>query len=442
MEPTSGTKTAAKNVCHSCQPLGAIYLVASITGGIPLVHGPQSCCGYMRYILLRHFREPSRTGKAPKSDPEFFFSELNLLDSIYNLARNNSPRLIGVVGTCFSDYPGDINSLIGESRERLPEGIGIVPIDAAAPAGSYAKGYDAACEAVMNQLVKSVGLPNGKLNVIPGMLNTGDIQELDRILNILGVSFNLIFNVAGSLTGALEATAFDVSAGGTSLELLADAANCSGTIALCRHAGGAGAEYLQRTFNIPALYGPLPIGVSGTDMFLENVKRISGVKTRPALERERRVLLDAITDSRPYLSGKRVALTGDPDLVSSLTRFICELGMEPALVMSNMPSTVFCKEVEEITREYGKTQGIVSDGDLSSFGTAVIQNKVEMIFGPSYISRIARDAEVPLIRVGFPVYDRPSCHQWPVLGYRGAMRILDSLAQNGTAFHHGNTVEL
>ncbi|MEW6172650.1 MAG: nitrogenase component 1 [Bacillota bacterium] len=443
MESTSGTQKAAINACHACQPLGAVYLVSSIAGGVPLVHAPQSCCGYMRHILLRHFRESSRAGKVPpKRDPEFFDSELNLLEAIFNLSRNSNPRLIGVVGTCFSDFLDDINGLISESRERLPEGVEVVPIDAAAPAGSCAKGYDAACEAVLKHLVKPAGTPNGKLNVIPGMLNTGDIQELERILNHLGISFNITYNPVGSLHNASEGAPFDLFAGGTSLEHLADIANSSGIIALCRHAGGAGADYLHRTFNVPALYGPLPVGASATDLFLENVRKLSGGKIPPTLEHERRVLHDAIADSKPYTEGKKVAITGDPDLVSSLTRFTCEMGMEPAVIMGNMPSPDFIKEVQAIAEEYRKTPAIISGSDLSIFSGAISQFNVEMIFGPSYISRIARDTGLPLIRMGFPVYDRPSRHQWPVLGYRGALRILDSLVQSGPAFNQETVVKL
>ena len=40
---------------------------------------------------------------------------------------------------------------------------------------------------------------------------------------------------------------------------------------------------------------------------------------------------------------------------------------------------------------------------------------------------IAFDAKIPLIRVGFPVYDRAGYHRRPIVGYNGGINLIDRI---------------
>ena len=53
--------------------------------------------------------------------------------------------------------------------------------------------------------------------------------------------------------------------------------------------------------------------------------------------------------------------------------------------------------------------------------------KPDIIFGNTYAKYIARDEDIPLIRVGFPIYDRVGHQYMPLVGYRGAMRLLEKI---------------
>ena len=61
-------------------------------------------------------------------------------------------------------------------------------------------------------------------------------------------------------------------------------------------------------------------------------------------------------------------------------------------------------------------------------------DKPDLLIGNSYGKFIQRDTkakgeefEVPLVRIGFPIFDRHHLHRHTTLGYEGAMYILTTL---------------
>ena len=52
---------------------------------------------------------------------------------------------------------------------------------------------------------------------------------------------------------------------------------------------------------------------------------------------------------------------------------------------------------------------------------------VDLIIGNTYAKYIAKDEDIPLIRYGFPILDRPGHSYFPTVGYRGALRLLEKI---------------
>jgi nitrogenase molybdenum-iron protein beta chain len=61
------------------------------------------------------------------------------------------------------------------------------------------------------------------------------------------------------------------------------------------------------------------------------------------------------------------------------------------------------------------------------FHQLVKGNKPDLIFGNTYAKYIARDEDIPLIRIGFPIYDRVGHQYFPIVGYRGALRLMEKI---------------
>jgi nitrogenase molybdenum-iron protein beta chain len=180
----------------------------------------------------------------------------------------------------------------------------------------------------------------------------------------------------------------------------------------------------------------IPMGLAGTDEFLMKVSEITGQPIPAELEKERGRLVDMMTDSHAWLHGKKYALWGDPDFVMGMTKFLLELGAEPIHILSNNANKRWKKAMQKILDEspYGKDCEIHIGKDLWHMRSLVFTNKPDFMIGNSYGKFIQRDTltkgkeyEVPLIRIGFPIFDRHHMHRDTTLGYEGGMYILKML---------------
>jgi nitrogenase molybdenum-iron protein beta chain len=65
--------------------------------------------------------------------------------------------------------------------------------------------------------------------------------------------------------------------------------------------------------------------------------------------------------------------------------------------------------------------------DMYMFHQLLQKDKPDLILGNTYCKYIARDMDIPLLRTGFPIYDRVGHSYQPILGYRGGMNLLVSI---------------
>jgi nitrogenase molybdenum-iron protein beta chain len=83
---------------------------------------------------------------------------------------------------------------------------------------------------------------------------------------------------------------------------------------------------------------------------------------------------------------------------------------------------------------YGADCEVHIGRDLWHMRSLVFTNKPDFMIGNSYGKFIQRDTlykgeefEVPLIRIGFPIFDRHHLHRQTTLGYEGAMTMLTTI---------------
>jgi len=58
----------------------------------------------------------------------------------------------------------------------------------------------------------------------------------------------------------------------------------------------------------------------------------------------------------------------------------------------------------------------------------LMTDPVDGIIGDTHGKWAARDAKIPLFRIGFPILDRVNLHRSPVIGYQGSINILSMIA--------------
>ena len=422
--------TLVINPAKICQPIGAILAYKGIHNCMPITHGSQGCSSYLRMVLARHYREPTLAATSSfTEDSVVFGGRNNLKEAVDNVVNIYHPDVLAINTTCSSETIGDdVSSFMEEIKEEefFDPKVRVVIASTPSYVGSHITGYDNAVKALAQTFPRK-GKPNGKLNVIPGFVEPGDIREIKRILTIMGVS-HIVFP---DTTDVFDAPLTPESGGlyppgGTKIPDLVDAGNSRATVALGRTAGASGAVVLKGKFGIPAIIGPMPIGIRNTDELVMNVSKVMGVPVPQELEYERGRLVDMMTDAHIHFHAKSLAVFGDPDTVIGLLSMAVEMGMNPVFALTGTPDKMFANEVKKVAPD---CEAIT--GDLFLLHQKIKNRPVDMLIGNTYGKLIARAEDIPLVRVGFPITDRANLHYFPVVGYAGAARLVEMI---GNAF--------
>jgi nitrogenase molybdenum-iron protein beta chain len=422
------------NPAKACQPLGAVLAALGFAGTMPLVHGSQGCIAYFRSHFARHFKEPvPGVSSSMTEDAAVFGGMNNLIEALQNVTTIYKPDMVAVSTTCMAEVIGDdLQNFIANAREKEAISADYPVPYAHTPSfvGSHLTGYDAMLRGVLSTLAQGKkGESNGKLNIVPGFLpDTGDLKELKRLLGQLGVDFTMLGDHSETLDSPATGD-YELYPGGTPLDAAADAVNAVATVFLQEGSTKKTAEFVRHDWAGDEVTLPLPVGVAKTDRFVQTVAKLAGVPIPAEVTAERGRLLDAMSDSYAYLHGKRVAIAGDPDLVVSVASFLLELGAVPVHVLSTNGDAAFQSHAEEVlaASPFGHAATVWAGKDLWHLRSLVHTEPVDLLIGSSYLKNISREADIPLVRVGFPIFDRHHLHRFPIVGYGGGIWLLTQL---------------
>lgn len=416
------------NPAKTCQPIGAMYAALGIHRCLPHSHGSQGCCSYHRMHLSRHFRDPIAASTSSFTEGAAVFGGgANLKTALKNIFAIYHPDVIAVHTTCLSETIGD-DIPVYISQSQVPPGKVVIYANTPSYVGSHVTGFSNMVKGMVKCLSVNSNQPNGKVNIIPGFVNPGDMREIKRMLNAMGVRFIMFPDTSGVLDAPLTGKYDMYPAGGTKIEDLIDAGNSSLTLALGSFASGDAANELRKKAKVRPLILHNPIGIRATDRFLMAVSRATGQEITPDLEEERGQVIDVMVDLHDQYQDRNVAVFGDPDIVIALTAFLLELGMVPKYVLTGTPGEGFAREVESMLDEAGIKGRVKAGGDLFTLHQWIKEEPVDLLIGTSYGKYIAKAEDIPLVRVGFPILDRGVHSYLPVVGYKGALRLIEMIS--------------
>ena len=433
------------NSAKACQPLGAVLCALGFEKTLPYVHGSQGCVAYFRTYFNRHFKEPvACVSDSMTEDAAVFGGQKNMFAGLENAKALYKPEMIAVSTTCMAEVIGDdLNAFIGNAKKE-----GHIAQDFPTPfahtpsfVGSHTTGWDNMFEGILRYFTlnsmeeKAVG-SNGKLNIVPGFETyLGNYKVIQRMLSEMDVSFSYLCDPTDVLDTPADGE-YRMYDGGTAIDEVKDAPNAIDTLLLQPWQLVKTRKFVKSTWHQPASDLKIPMGLDWTDAFLMKISELTGKPIPDSLVRERGVLVDMMTDSHAWLHGKKFSLYGDADFVLGMTKFLLELGAEPTHVLCNHANKRWKKAVEKMLADspYGANSEVYTGKDLWHFRSLLFTNKPDFMIGNSYGKFIQRDTlhkgkehEVPLIRIGFPIFDRHHMHRDTTLGYEGAMYLLKTL---------------
>jgi nitrogenase molybdenum-iron protein beta chain len=419
------------NPAKTCQPVGAMYAALGIHNCLPHSHGSQGCCAYHRSALTRHYKDPiMATTSSFTEGASVFGGQANLMEAINNIFTIYGPDVIAVHTTCLSEVIGDdLAQIINKAQTdgKIPRGKRVIHTNTPSFKGSHVTGFANMVQSMVQYLSVNTGVRLGQINVIPGFTEPSDMEEIKRIVTEMGIKCVMFPDTSGVVNGPLDGKFHMYPKGGATVSQITSAGDSSFTLALGRTASLPAAKLLDTKCKVPFEVVDLPIGLRATDTFVDALRKIAGVSVPESLMKERGQVVDVLTDMHQYFYGKKVALVGDPDHLTSLAQFLTDMDMEVLYAVTGTPAG---PKFERHMRQFAGDKTVVTHGlgaDMFYFHQLIKNGKPDLIFGNTYAKYIARDEDIPLIRVGFPIYDRVGHQYFPITGYRGALRLLEKI---------------
>jgi nitrogenase molybdenum-iron protein beta chain len=427
------------NPMYTCQPAGAQYAGIGVKDCIPLVHGGQGCCMFVRLLFAQHFKENFDIASTSLHEEAAVFGGVKRLEAGVDslVKRYPNVRVIPIITTCSTETIGDdIEGSIRKLQKMLARDypgrvVHLVPMHTPSYAGSQVTGYNIAVQSMVTTIAKK-SEPNGKLNVFTGWVNPGDVTELKHYFSEMGVDATVLLDIE-SFDSPTMPSKDSFTHGSTTVEDIEGTANATASISLNRYEGYSAAQYLQKTFDVPSTLAPTPIGIRNTDIMLQQIQKITGKAIPDSLLRERGVAIDALADlAHMFFADKKVAIYGHPDLVIGLAEFCREVELKPVLLLLGDDNSGYVKDprILNLQKTVDYDMEIVWNADLWELERRIKSKQIDLdlIMGHSKGRFIAIDAGIPMVRVGFPTFDRAGCYRNPVVGYKGAMQLGETIA--------------
>jgi nitrogenase molybdenum-iron protein beta chain len=426
------------NPAKACQPLGAVFAAVGFEGTLPFVHGSQGCVSYYRSHFSRHFKEPSSCVSSSMTEDAAVFGGLNnMIDGLANAYQMYKPKMIAVSTTCMAEVIGDdLNAYIKNAKEKgsVPANFDVPFAHTPAFVGSHITGYDNVMKGIVEHFWGGKAgtvpvperTPNGKINFIGGFdgYTVGNLREIKRLLDLMGVEHTILSDTSDVWDTPTDGE-FRMYDGGTTLEEAADSLHAKATVSMQEYCSEKTLNYIKSKGQEVVSFNH-PVGVAATDKFLMEISRLAGKPIPESLRKERGRLVDAIADSSAHIHGKKFALYGDPDLMLGLAGFLLELGAEPVHILSTNGGRSWLEKVNALlaSSPFGANCHAYAGKDLWHMRSLLFTEPVDFLIGNTYGKYLERDTKTPLIRIGFPIFDRHHHHRYPVWGYQGAMNVL------------------
>ncbi len=427
-------KPMSVNPLKASQPVGGSLATLGFHGAIPMLHGSQGCTAFAKTYFVRHFREPiPLQSTAMDQVSSIMGADDNVIEGVKIIAEKSQPRLITVLTTGLAETQGaDIKRCVRDFRERYPEYGSVAVVGVSTPdfTGCLETGFAATVTEIIRELVpesRVAGTRKRQVNVLAGSFMTpGDVEVLRDLAEGFNLRPLLVPDLSESLDGHLDAAEFNaLSTGGTAVSELATLGEAVATLAVGASMKVAG-ELLEQRTGVPTYYFDHLYGLAATDALVSALLEISGTPVPQRLEHHRAQLQDAMLDTHFMLGQLRVAVAADPDQLNGYAHFLREMGAE--VVAAVAPAGALVLERVPVER--------VQIGDLEDLENLARAAKAELLIGNSHAVQSAERLGVPVLRVGFPLFDIVGGYQQTRIGYRGARQTLFDLANLALTLSH------
>ncbi|UIL30509.1 nitrogenase iron-molybdenum cofactor biosynthesis protein NifN [Rhizobium leguminosarum] len=418
-------KTAGINPLKSSQPLGAALAFLGIDGALPILHGSQGCTSFALVLLVRHFKHMVPLQTTAMDQIATVVGGADFLEkALVKLKARTWPRLIGICTTAVAetrdeDIAGDIffNAKGASPRERTDTEV----VLARTPdfAGALEEGWSKAVTAMIEAITRP-GMQDrdpAKVVILPGSNTTvADVEHLRETVESFGLSPLILPDVSGGPDEAVRERWIPIARGGAKVEHIRDLGAATQCIAVGEQMRRP-AEALQGLTGVPYVMFESLTGLNNADRFAWLLAAISRDNVPTAVRRGRIQLQEAMLSGHFHLAGKKIAIGCEPDQLFQFAQFLIGMG---AAIIAAVTTTGHSKVLQLVPAD---TVQVGDLGDLEELAA-----DADLLVTHSHGRQAAERLAVPLMRVGFPLFDRiGSQHKLNIL-YRGTRDMIYDVA--------------
>jgi nitrogenase molybdenum-iron protein NifN len=434
---TTIQKAAAVNPLKSSQPLGAAFAFLGVDAAMPLFHGSQGCTSFALVLFVRHFKEtiPLQTTAMDEVATVLGGAD-NLEEAILNLKNRTKPKLIGVCTTALvetrgEDFAGELATIKRKRAQDLGD-TEVVLVQTPDFDGAIEEGWSKAVGALVGLVPRETQkrIVLDRINILPGWhLTVADIELIRETTEAFGLDAIVMPDISGALDGTVPDRWVPTTYGGTPVEAIRDMGRSAHTIAIGEHMR-APARKLEEIAGVPFTLFETLSSLKSADRFVALLAEISGRPVPAKLRRRRSQLQDALLDGHFHFGGKRIAIAAEPDHLFMLATFFAGLGAEIAAAVTTTGHSAILDKVPAAE---------VKVGDLMDLEDLAVG--CDLLVTHSHGRQAAERLGIPLLRVGFPIFDRLGTQHKRSVLYEGTRDLIFEVANIFQANLHPHTPE-
>ncbi|MFB3764761.1 MAG: nitrogenase component 1 [Methanotrichaceae archaeon] len=426
-DPSKGCLESPK---YSCALGGVLNAANNIYRVVPIIHAGPGCGqnqnfnSYSAGSQGTGYLGGTLTPSSNITEKEVVFGgEGRLREQIESTLELIDGDLFVVMTGCIPSLIGDdTSSVVGDFKKQ---GYPIISVNSAGFLGSSYYGYELFLEAVIDQLLKpSDGVVKGSVNIlgiVPYMdlFWRGDLNEIKRVLELLGLSVNVIFGDFGGVENLRKIPSAELN------------------IVLSPWVGVRIAELLKEKFGTSYVIAPIPSGIRDTSNFLRTISEklalpqdlVDSVIQNE--ERETYKYLDLAADmTTTFSSALPFAVISNSANAIKLTRFLAnEAGFTPSLVVidDNPPL-----EVRDTIIGYFNGLAsvippkIIFEVDSYKIRQELKKTNFNLLLSSSQERYFAADLKAGHLTASFPTANRMYITR-SYAGYRGGITLLEDV---------------
>lgn len=428
---------------YQCALGGALATISSIDRAVAIVHSAPGCSSSADSAANVGSGYWGATYCGSRSTPSTNILEKEIIFGGENRLREQIESTLSIIdGDLFAVITGCMTDIIGDDVVSVTEtfrndGKNIIVAETGGFKGNSSTGYDLILEAIFAQFTERGLEKDPKVVNILGLVPSqdvfwrGNLTELKRILNELGIEANTFF------------TPFD------NVDSLKTASKASLNIVLSKVHGIRAAEAFEAIHGTPYISLPLPIGPTATEEFLRELGKsleICKDKVDKVINKEKAWYynyIHSLTDLYNDLDLQRYAVViGDSNYGYAITRFVCDdLGWIPSYTAITDILTDEQKETVKKQFDYlpeDLRPKLIFEESTSKIAKLILEDLKSIpseynhainpafVLGSTLDRTLAAELKAGFFGISYPIVNRVITDQ-SYIGYRGGLRLATDL---------------